>query len=184
VCAASGWAYNVGLKATIASPLPYLAGFGGLAAFLDSARPATSPDSLGAARPSTWVVAAGSLLGASAHVANVLPDIDDDLAHGIAGLPQRLGARRSRQLCAGLLGAAGVVLSLAPAPGPAGSGAGAGRPAAGPGRRLVRAGGLAIPAAALSVAARRAPEGSRSVFRLVLVAAALDVGLLLRRARR
>jgi 4-hydroxybenzoate polyprenyltransferase len=130
------------------------------------------------------VVAAGSLLGASAHVANVLPDIDDDLAHGIAGLPQRLGARRSRQLCAGLLGAAGVVLSLAPAPGPAGSGAGAGRPAAGPGRRLVRAGGLAIPAAALSVAARRAPEGSRSVFRLVLVAAALDVGLLLRRARR
>ncbi len=165
VCAAAGWAYNLGVKATVASPLPYLVGFGGLAAFLESTRP-------GAGRPSPWVVAAGGLLGASAHVVNVLPDIDDDLAHGIRGLPQRLGAARSRRAGALLLAAAGAVLALAPDP--------LGTPAA----RVGRAAALTLPAVGLAVVSGRATPGSRSAFRLVLVVAVADVGLFLRRARR
>jgi len=165
VCAAAGWAYNLGVKATVASPLPYLVGFGGLAAFLESTRS-------GARRPSPWVVAAGGLLGASAHVVNVLPDIDDDLAHGIRGLPQRLGAARSRRAGALLLAAAGAVLALAPDP--------LGTPAA----RVGRAAALTLPAVGLAVVSGRATAGSRSAFRLVLVVAVADVGLFLRRARR
>lgn len=165
VCAAAGWSYNLGLKATVASPLPYLVGFGGLAAFLESTRP-------GVGRPSPWVVAAGGLLGASAHVVNVLPDIDDDLAHGIRGLPQRLGAARSRRAGALLLAAAGAVLALAPDP--------LGTPAA----RVGRAAALTLPAVGLAVVSGRATAGSRSAFRLVLVVAVADVGLFLRRARR
>ncbi len=193
VCAVSGWAYNVALKATPASPLPYLAGFGGLAAFLDTARP-------GVDRASAWVVAGGALLGATAHFANVLPDIDDDLAHGIAGLPQRLGAARSRQAGAALLAAAGAVLGAAPDQGRGsdrrdevtdrGS---AGRPAprvlsARPARsgrvRAASAAALAVPAAVLAVVSGRAGPGSRVAFRLVLVVAVADVGLFLGRARR
>lgn len=172
LCAASGWAYNIGLKATVASPLPYLTGFGGLAAFLDTARP-------GAGRPAPRVVVAGALLGAAAHVANVLPDIDDDLAHGIAGLPQRLGARRSRQLCAVLLSGAGIVLAGPPAARPRSR-----RHAAGVVGPVGRAGALALPAVALTLLARRESAASRNAFRMVLAVAALDVALLLRRARR
>lgn len=173
LCAASGWAYNIGLKATVASPLPYLTGFGGLAAFLDSARP-------GPARPAPRVVVAGALLGAAAHVANVLPDIDDDLAHGIAGLPQRLGARRSRQLYAVLLSGAGIVVAGPPA--------GRRRSArdgwSGVVGSVGRATATALPAVALTLVARHESTGSRNAFRMVLAVAGLDVALLLRRARR
>ena len=163
VCAAAGWAYNVGLKATPVSPVPYAVGFGGLAAFFGGA---THPDR----RPAAPVVAAGVLLGTAAHFANVLPDIDDDLAHGIAGLPQRLGAARSRRACAVLLGTAGGVLGWT-----------AGRSRAG---RILLAGALAVPAVGGVAAAGTGAHGSRASFRLVLVVAAADIGLLLTRARR
>jgi hypothetical protein len=41
---------------------------------------------------SPWAFAAGALLGVAAHFANVLPDLDDDRATGVRGLPQSLAA--------------------------------------------------------------------------------------------
>ncbi len=101
---ASGWAYNLGLKATVASFVPYVLAFGALPAVVWSAGPLPVPG---------WVLAAGALLGVAAHLLNVLPDLADDAATGVRGLPHRLGARGSRVLAAALLAAATVTLVTA-----------------------------------------------------------------------
>ncbi|HEY0641171.1 MAG TPA: UbiA family prenyltransferase, partial [Pseudonocardiaceae bacterium] len=80
----SAWAYDLGVKATVWSPVPYLVSFGLLPAFVVLGLPAAPP---------AWLVAAGALLGCAAHFANVLPDLDDDLATGVRGLPHRWGRR-------------------------------------------------------------------------------------------
>lgn len=103
---AAGWAYDLGLKATLASWLPYAVGFGALPAFAFLGRPGTPPP--------WWAVVAGVLLGLGAHAANVLPDIDGDLATGVLGLPQRLGERRARALTPVPLVGATAVLVLGP----------------------------------------------------------------------
>lgn len=100
VAVASAWAYNLGLKRTRASVVPYALSFGLLPAFLALAAGRTPPSAL---------VATGALLGAGAHVANVLPDLADDAATGVRGLPHRLG-RRASSLLAPVLLAAGVVV--------------------------------------------------------------------------
>ena len=105
---AGGWAYNAGLKRTAASLLPYLVAFGLLPAGVVAAAPGTP------AAP-WWLVAAGALLGGAAHLANVAPDLEDDAATGVRGLPHRLGATVSALVAAGLLGAASLVLVLGPA---------------------------------------------------------------------
>jgi 4-hydroxybenzoate polyprenyltransferase len=112
---AAAWAYNAGLKRTVWSWLPYVIGFGLLPAFVTLGLPHHPA-------PPGWAVAAAALLGAGAHVTNVLPDVEADLATGVRGLPQQLGCRRSRLLApVPLLGAA-VILVLGPPgpPGPAG----------------------------------------------------------------
>lgn len=108
---AGGWAYNAGLKRTAASLLPYLVAFGLLPAGVVAAAPGTPV-------APWWLVAAGALLGGAAHLANVAPDLEDDAATGVRGLPHRLGATASALLAAGLLGAASLVLVLGPAGGP------------------------------------------------------------------
>lgn len=106
---AAAWAYNLRLKRTVLSPLPYIVGFASLPAFVTLGLP--SP-----AWPAWWATTAGALLGVGAHLVNVLPDIDDDLATGVRGLPQRLGRTACRWLApAVLLTAVGVVVA-----GPAG----------------------------------------------------------------
>ncbi|WP_237404505.1 UbiA family prenyltransferase [Actinacidiphila reveromycinica] len=109
---AAAWAYNLGVKRTAWSWLPYAVGFGLLPAFVTLGLP-------GHPGPPGWAVAAAALLGVGAHVTNVLPDIDADLAAGVRGLPQRLGCRRSRLLAPVPLLAAAVALVLGP-PGPVG----------------------------------------------------------------
>ena len=84
-CVASAWAYNLGLKATIWSWAPYAVSFGGLTAVVTLAD--------GEAPPWWWPVGA-ALLGVGAHLLNVLPDLADDAATGVRGLPHRLGPRR------------------------------------------------------------------------------------------
>jgi len=106
----SGWAYNAGLKRTVASGVPYLVGFGALPAGVVAAAPGTP------AAP-WWLVGAGAALGGAAHFANVAPDVEDDLATGVRGLPHRIGAVPSAIACALLLGAASLLLVLGP-PGP------------------------------------------------------------------
>ncbi|MFC4033208.1 UbiA family prenyltransferase, partial [Streptomyces polygonati] len=104
---AAAWGYNLGVKRTAASWLPYALAFGLLPAFVALGLP-------GHPWPPAWSVAAGALLGTGAHFTNVLPDIDADLTSGVRGLPQRLGRRRTRALAPLPLFAASVLLVLAP----------------------------------------------------------------------
>jgi len=155
---ASGWAYNLGLKSTAWSWLPYAVTFGLLPAVVTLALP-------GDPRPPGWAVAAGALLGVGAHLVNVLPDLEDDAATGVRGLPHRLGRRASSLLAPAVLTAASLLVVLGPAGAP-----GAGGWVA-----------LAAVAALAGVAATTARTGGRR--RLALVATAgvalVDVVLLL-----
>lgn len=109
---AAAWAYNLGVKRTVFSWLPYAVAFGLLPAFVTLGLP-------GHPWPPAWAATAGALLGLGAHLTNVLPDIDADLAAGVRGLPQRLGRRRTRCLAPAPLFAASAVLVFGPSQGPA-----------------------------------------------------------------
>lgn len=100
----SAWAYNFGLKATVLSWLPYGVSFG--------LAPAVATLSASPARwPAAWVLIACALLGVAAHLANVLPDLGDDIANGVRGLPHWIGARATALTAAAvLLTASGVIL--------------------------------------------------------------------------
>ncbi|MEU0069870.1 UbiA family prenyltransferase [Streptomyces sp. NPDC006332] len=155
---AAAWGYNLGAKRTVWSWLPYAVAFGLLPAFVTLSLP-------GAPWPHWWASAGAALLGVGAHAANVLPDIDDDLAADIRGLPQRGGHRGARTLAAAALAAGSAVLVLGPA-GPVGIPARA---------------GLAV-TCALSLAVALWPAGrSRAPFLICLGLAACDVALLLLR---
>jgi len=62
-----------------------------------------------------WLLPLGGLLGLSLHLANTLPDIDQDAAHGVRGLAHRLGEARSAALGWSAFALA-LALSLALAP--------------------------------------------------------------------
>lgn len=85
VMVAAGWAYNLRLKSSVWSWLPYAVGFGALATVPSLARPEP--------QVAWWLPIVGGLLGVGAHLVNVLPDLDDDRATGVAGLPHRLADR-------------------------------------------------------------------------------------------
>lgn len=110
VAVAAGWAYDLGVKATRWSVVPYLAGFGLLPVFVVLGLP-------GAPFPPWWLPAAAALMGAGGHFANVLPDLADDAATGVRGLPHRLGAPAGWAAAGLLLLAAAVLLAVvAPLP--------------------------------------------------------------------
>jgi 4-hydroxybenzoate polyprenyltransferase len=72
--------------------------------------------------PPAWAVAAGALLGVGAHLVNVLPDLADDAATGVRGLPHRLGGRAAGLLAPVVLLAASAAVVVGPTgpPTPAG----------------------------------------------------------------
>ena len=105
---ASGWGYNLGLKRTLWSAVPYAVAFGSLPAVVSLALPEHR-------LPPVWMVAAGALLGVGAHLLNALPDLADDLETGVRGLPHRLGAHRLRWLAPAVLLAASAVTVFGPA---------------------------------------------------------------------
>ncbi|HEX4017844.1 MAG TPA: UbiA family prenyltransferase [Frankiaceae bacterium] len=165
VAVALAWAYDLGLKATPWSVVPYTIAFGLLPVFVVLGLP-------GSPLPPWWAPLAGALLGAGAHFANTLPDLEDDLATGVRGLPHQLGALASRILSAVLLLSASVVLAFGP-----------GLPRSASSSALVTvalvvAAGLVI---AGSVLGRRA--GSRAPFRATMFLALVDVVLLVARGR-
>jgi len=145
----AGWAYNVRLKATAWSALPYLYAFAALPAIATLARHRHFPPG--------WILVAAGLIGVAAHFANVLPDLQDDFDTGVHGLPHRLGRRSATWSAAGLTAAvAGLILLARPEPATAGA---------------------AVLTLGLAVAAGRArPE---TAFPLVMLAAAVDVVALL-----
>jgi 4-hydroxybenzoate polyprenyltransferase len=103
---ACGWAYDLGLKRTPASPLPYFVAFAlAPTSFVVLALP-------GSGWPRPAVVVASGLLGASAHFTNAVKDLEADAATGVRGLPQRIGLRWSGAVSGALL-LVGSVLLLA-----------------------------------------------------------------------
>ena len=155
---AAAWAYNARLKSTLLSWAPYAFAFGLVPSIVTlglSGHP-WAP---------WWATAAGALLGVGAHLANVLPDLADDAATGVVGLPHRLGGPLTAALSGVLLLAATSMLAFGP-----------GRP----GAVVVAALAVAAFVTATGLWLGRRP-GSRAPFRAVLVVAVVDVALLLAR---
>ena len=89
VAVASALSYDLWLKTTVFSAVPYALSFGLIPAFVTYGLTPPSP-------PALWVMATGALLGISAHLANAAPDVQSDLAVGAGGLVSRIGARNAR----------------------------------------------------------------------------------------
>lgn len=104
-CVAAAWAYNLGLKSTVLSWVPYAVAFGGLTVFVALADPH-------GVLPAAWVPVAAAMLGVGAHLVNTLPDLAADAATGVRGLPHRLGARGSTVTAALVLVTGSVVVAL------------------------------------------------------------------------
>ncbi|HTK62809.1 MAG TPA: UbiA family prenyltransferase [Pseudonocardia sp.] len=105
---AAGWAYDLRLKASSASVLAFVVAMSLSPLFVVYGLP-------GSPHPPWWLPAVTTLLGCGAHFGNVLRDLDDDLATGVRGLPQRLGTRTSR-IAAVVLTFGAVVLLAVTAP--------------------------------------------------------------------
>ncbi|GAA1598151.1 4-hydroxybenzoate polyprenyltransferase [Actinoplanes couchii] len=158
VALGSALLYDWPLKNTAFSVVPYLISFGLLPAFVVLALPAHPA-------PPVWLVAAGALLGGGAHFANVLPDLADDAATGVRGLPHRIGSAGSQLAAAALLLGATVTLVLGP-PGP-------------PSWPGLAAGAAAVVVLPIGWYAARRTEGRPvALFRAVIVVALIDVILL------
>ena len=92
--------YNLKLKLTILSPLPYIVSFGALpwAIYL----PADN-------QPPLWLYLDFMLIAVAFHFFNVLKDFQWDIKQGIMGLPQRLGQNVSLIISILLVGSAVLV---------------------------------------------------------------------------
>jgi 4-hydroxybenzoate polyprenyltransferase len=148
---ASAWAYNLGLKATAWSWLPYAFSFGGLVVFVALAG---EPPEL----PPWWTPVAGALLGVGAHLVNALPDLADDEATGIRGLPHRIGARRLPVVATAVLCTGSLVVAV--------------------GTGLARVGSVAVLAAVGALAVVAVTGRGRAPFLAAIGIALLDVVLL------
>ena len=157
VAVLSAWTYNLLLKTTVLSALPYAVSFGLVPAFVTYGL--TPP-----VAPASWLVAACVLLGVGAHLANAIPDVTSDERVDAGGLVVAIGVRRASVIAlgcvVGALALLAVHLDLAPWMSVG----------------LV----LVVSAGAVMVAVRG--EGS-ALFRYVLVVAVLAVLLLLLASR-
>lgn len=158
---ASASSYNVHLKRTMASFLPYAISFSLLPETIHQSgdEPEHAP---------AWAVIAAGALGVAAHFLNVLPDREADLEQGVRGLPQQLSRRTDIVLAACFLTLASLFITFGP-------------PRRAKGSQTSFAASLVLGCLALVAASRR---NDQSAFRLVLVVALFDVASLLRSARR
>jgi len=146
---AAATAYNLGLKRTPLSVVPYALAFGLVPTFVTAGPPITH-------LPPAWATAAAALLGAGAHFTQTLTGLD--------GLPKLIGRRATTIAGPTLMTAAAAVAALA-AGGQGGHG-GQARPLLYAGLALT----LAIAAATLTAAAADHPK---LAFRLTLATAAV-----------
>ena len=156
------WAYNGRLKSTPWSWTPYALSFALLSAFVTLSLP-------GHPWPSAWVLGAAALLGVGAHLANVVPDLEEDRRTGVRGLPHRLGRTGSSLLAPAALLTATVLIVLGP-PGP---------PAAWAWVGLLATAGVAVAGAGVALTRAR----SRVPFYLTIAVAGIDVVLLVLASR-
>lgn len=98
----SAMTYNLKLKSTIFSPLPYIISFGALPWAIFLAAGTTPP---------LWLYLALALFTTAFHFLNVVKDLQWDIEQGVLGLPQRIGKTRSL-ISAALLALAGVLVLL------------------------------------------------------------------------
>lgn len=151
---AAGWAYNIGIKKTAMSLIPYVVGFGALPAVVTLARDIP-------AAPARWAMVAGAMLGVAAHFANAVPDLVDDRATGVIGLPHRVGLRASTLVTFAALATATSVVVFGPGSAPTVVG------------WLTLIAEAAIVLAGIFLAIRRPP--GRPLFRLVILGALVAV---------
>ena len=93
--------YNLKLKSTILSPLPYIVSFGSLpwAIYLPTGN-----------QPPLWLFIGFMLISVAFHFFNVLKDFQWDINQGVLGLPQRLGRKSSLVISISLVISAILVL--------------------------------------------------------------------------
>ena len=101
-------AYNLWLKSTVLSLVPYALAFAMLPVFV------TLGLGPGAHLPAAWIILAAGLIGAAAHFTQVLPDLSSDAGVGLRGLPQRLGLNGSVAAAAMLLLAGALTAAFGP----------------------------------------------------------------------
>jgi len=95
--------YNLKLKETLFSVLPYIVSFGAVPwAIYKSADK----------HPSLWLVLAFVIFSSAFHFLNVVKDLDMDVKQGVLGLPQRLGRKRSVGVAAILIFCGLILLIL------------------------------------------------------------------------
>ncbi len=152
IAVGAGWAYNLRLKSSVLSPIPYLFAFGAL--------PVIATLSHHRHWPLWWVVVAAGLIGLAAHFANVLPDLAADAETGVRGLPHRLGYFWSLLVASLLMAAVSFLILLARTQG-------------------LTAGGLAVVLVLAAIAVRsKGAHGADRAFGLVMLAAAVNVAVL------
>ena len=93
--------YNLKLKSTILSPLPFIVSFGALpwAIYLPTGN-----------QPPLWLFIDFMLISVAFHFFNVLKDFQWDINQGVLGLPQRLGRNASLVISISLVISAVLVL--------------------------------------------------------------------------
>ena len=110
----SAWAYDLYLKQTVLSWLPYAVSFGLLPAFLSYGGLGLG---LHGAPPTLAMTATAALLGIGIHFLNTLPDLEEDNAMGVRHLPLlvslRIGTPRLRWISTAFTVAAAAAMVTA-----------------------------------------------------------------------
>jgi 4-hydroxybenzoate polyprenyltransferase len=103
---ALAWSYNLGLKRTIISVLPYTIAFALVPVVVAAMLP-------GAPLPTIVIVFAGGACGVAAHFANTVGDAAEDAMTGVRGLPQRVGPAWSTVIAGAFIALAVVHVLIA-----------------------------------------------------------------------
>jgi len=82
----SAWAYNLALKTTRWSAVPFAVSFGLVPTFITYGLTPAAP-------AAAWVSVTWALMGVGAHLANALPDIDSDRTVSAGGVAAAMGRR-------------------------------------------------------------------------------------------
>ena len=92
--------YNLKIKETLLSVLPYIISFGAVpwAIYASAGK-----------QPSLWLVLSFIIFSSAFHFLNVVKDLEMDIQQGVLGLPQRLGRKKSLGMAA-FLALAGFML--------------------------------------------------------------------------